>query len=126
MEREAVISDRRSHPRYDVVGLLWGLLELHEHARIVDVGTTGILIETTFRVALDSAQSLGLAVDGQHVTVNARVRHVTAATGNGSLPRYFVGLEFLSTPTSVLQTIERVHISTAHPRETEASATDLT
>ncbi len=38
-------SDRRAHDRYDVIGALWGVLELPEPATIVDVSPDGILLE---------------------------------------------------------------------------------
>ena len=108
------LGDRRSHPRYDVVGALWGLLELSETARICNVSRTGALIDAPFPAALASTHTMKLIVDGEPVDVDARVRHVhrvEADAGNqaaGSGPRYLIGLEFVAPPESVLQSIEQL------------------
>lgn len=101
------LGDRRSQPRFDVVGALWGLLELSEPGRIWNVNSTGALIESPQPAALDSTQTLRVVVDGQPVKVEARVRHVHRADIEPG-PRFLIGLEFISPPTSVLQSIEQL------------------
>ena len=100
------MSDRRSQPRFDVIGTLWGVLELREEARLRNVSSTGILLDSPFPMALDSAQTIRLAVDGQGVSVEARVRHVHPQSDERREPRYVIGLEFIDPPLSVLQSIE--------------------
>ena len=105
--------DRRSHERFDVVGSLWGLLEVSESARICNVSSTGALIDSPLPVALESTQTVRLIVDGEPVTVGGRVRHVRrleSALGITDIdgPRYLIGLEFLSPPGSVVQAIEQM------------------
>src|SRR5262245_7006197 len=109
------LGDRRSRARYDVVGTLWGLLELSDTARIRNVSRTGALIESPFPAALASTHTVTLIVEGESVDVDARVRHVRLVestggkTGEGSEgPRYLIGLEFLSPPESVLRSIEHL------------------
>lgn len=99
------VSDRRTQVRFDVVGALWGQLELEEQTRIRDVSTTGVLIDSSVPAALDSDQTVRVIIDGQPVSVGARVRHVRSEEAIGG-PRYLIGLEFVSPPTSVLQSIE--------------------
>ena len=65
------MSDRRAEPRYDVIGALWGVLELHEEARLRNVSATGVLLDSPVPMALDSAQTIRLEVDGQGITVAA-------------------------------------------------------
>jgi hypothetical protein len=112
---ERPLGDRRSRVRYEVVGPLWGLLEVSETARIRNVSRTGALIETPFPAALASTHSLKLVVDGEHVDVSARVRHVRpveseasgpASPGEG--PRYLIGLEFISPPDSILRSVDHL------------------
>jgi hypothetical protein len=112
------LGDRRSRVRYDVVGTLWGLLELSETARILNVSRTGALIESPFPAALASTHTVKLIVDGESVDVDARVRHVRlveSASGKPSeaseTPRYLIGLEFLSPPESVLRSIDHLEDS---------------
>ena len=106
--------DRRSHERFDVVGSLWGLLEVSESASIRNVSSTGALIDSPLPVALESTQTVRLIVDGEPVTVGGRVRHVRRVESDSTRfpdidgPRYLIGLEFLSPPGSVVQAIEQM------------------
>jgi hypothetical protein len=103
------MTDRRSQPRYDVVGSLWGVLELREEARVLNISTTGALVDSQFPCAVDSTQSVRLDIEGHEVTVDTRVRHVRPDPVSGTEPRYFLGLEFISPPLSVLQSIEQMN-----------------
>jgi hypothetical protein len=47
-------------------------------------------------------------VDGQSVTVDARVRHVRQQSYDSAGPRYAIGLELIEPPMSVLQSIEQL------------------
>jgi hypothetical protein len=102
-------ADRRHGERFDVVGALWGQLELTESAQIRNVSTTGALIDSPLPAALDSSQPLRLVVDGHEVKVEALVRHVRRfTTVERGAPRYLIGLEFSSPPVSVVQSIEQL------------------
>ena len=110
---EPPLGDRRSRVRYDVVGTLWGLLELDEAARIRNVSRTGALIETSFPAALASTHSLKLIVEGAPVDVTGLVRHVRPAEPDPGRPgaqgpRYLIGLEFVSPPDSVLRSVDHL------------------
>jgi hypothetical protein len=102
------VTDRRRQPRYDVIGALWGVLELCDEARLRNVSATGVLLDSPVPMALDSTQTFELAVEGQGVSVDARVRHVTLDRGNRLEPRYVVGLEFVDPPVPVVQSIEQL------------------
>jgi PilZ domain-containing protein len=115
------MSDRRSQPRFDVVGVLWGVLELREEARIRNVSATGALLDSPFPVALDSAQTVRLSIDGQGVAVEARVRHVRPESDGPMDLRYVIGVEFISPPLSVLQSIEQMSGGAPSDAESEIS-----
>ncbi len=102
------MADRRHRERYDVVGALWGQLELTESAQIRNVSTTGALIDSPLPAALDSSQPLRVVVEGHEVSVDAHVRHVRRITASAGAPRYLIGLEFTSPPVSVVQSIEQL------------------
>ena len=111
---ERPLGDRRSRVRYDVVGTLWGVLELSETAKIRNVSRTGALIETPVPAALASTHSLKLIVDGDAVDVDALVRHVRPIEANGSTgetPRYLIGVEFVSPPDSILRSVDHLEES---------------
>src|SRR5262249_3791856 len=97
--------------RYDVIGALWGVLELHEQARLRNVSATGVLLDSPVPMALDSAQTIRLEVDGQTVTVDARVRHVRQQNYDSRGARHAIGLELIEPPTPVLQSIEQLNSS---------------
>ena len=101
-------SDRRQDERFDVLGAMWGVLELSEPARIGNVSLTGALVDSPVPAALDSTQVLHLLVDGQDVKVDAHVRHVRAVPAGKFEERYLIGLEFSSPPTTVIQAIEQL------------------
>src|SRR5436190_12892569 len=101
------MTDRRLQPRYDVVGALWGVLELTEEARIVNISATGALVGSPVPAALDSTQAIRVGVGGHGVTVEARVRHVRPEPGIGAESHYLIGVEFISPPLSVLRAVEQ-------------------
>ncbi len=110
------MSDRRVQVRYDVVGALWGQLELDEQTRVRNVSMTGVLVDSSVAPALDAEQTVRVLVDGQSVTIDARVKHVRPVSEGSGTPRYLVGLEFMSLPISVLQSIEQLAAVPTPPR----------
>jgi hypothetical protein len=101
-------ADRRSAERFDVVGALWGQLELTDSARVCNVSTTGALLDSPRPAALDASQEVRLVVDGLEVAVAAHVRHVHTVEPAPGATRYRIGVEFDSPPLSVVQTIEEL------------------
>lgn len=97
-------TDRRGHDRYDVIGALWGVLELPEPVTIVDVGPDGILLESGISPVLNSAQTIRLLVEGELVSVETTVRHARPVRDG----RYLVGLEFLQVPEAVIGLLEQL------------------
>lgn len=97
-------SGRRAHERFDVVGALWGVLELPQPARIINVSSSGALIDAPVNPVMNSVQTLRLLVMGEYVTVDAEVRHARP-WGAG---RFLIGLEFVAPPVTVLSTIEQL------------------
>jgi PilZ domain len=113
------MTDRRSQPRYDVVGALWGVLELSEEARVLNISATGALIDSPFPCAVYSTQSVQLGVEGHDVTIDSCVRHVHPEPGSGPEPRYLIGVEFISAPISVLQAIEQMGVTARSQTDAE-------
>ena len=105
-------ADRRSAERFDVVGALWGQLELTDSARVCNVSTSGALLDSPRPAALDASQEVRLVVDGLEVAVAAHVRHVHAVGAATGAPRYRIGVEFDAPPLSVVHTIEELMADT--------------
>jgi hypothetical protein len=95
--------DRRGSVRFEVIGHLWGTLELEEPVPVVDIGASGAALSTAAPLAPDSRHVLQLSVAGEVVSVDARVRH--ARPQSSASPRYVVGVEFLDLPGVVAASI---------------------
>ena len=100
------LGDRRGQIRFEVLGTLRGTLELIEAARVVNISAHGALVESPARVALGSLQELLLTVEGRPTKVSARVRRLQQI--NDQRERYLVGLEFLSPPISLTESIAQI------------------
>lgn len=88
-------TDRRTDERFDVLGTLWGVLEIPESAAVVNSSDTGMLVESTACPVLDAVQLARVDVDGVQTTVQSAVRHVRPIDRG----KYLVGLEFVKPPT---------------------------
>jgi hypothetical protein len=84
--------------RFEVVGALWGTLQLTESARLVNINNTGALIESRLALPVEAVQAIRLMVGDEETRVDARVRHVRRTLDSGDTSLYLIGLEFLSPP----------------------------
>jgi hypothetical protein len=101
------LGDRRGRIRLEVVGTLWGTLEVCNAARVVNISRNGALIASPVPAALESTQSVRLMLRGQEITVRARVRHLKQIVGGGEEETHYrIGLEFLDQPPSLLHVLE--------------------
>jgi PilZ domain-containing protein len=106
----AHLGDRRSWARFEVVGPLGGALEYVSQAAIVNINRTGMLIAADVAPPIDSRLILRLLLGGEHVSVDARVRHFRAV-GNDAHSRYLIGFEFLSSSQSLETAIDRIVVA---------------
>lgn len=97
-------ADRRTRMRYEVVGMLRGTLEMAEIVRVQNLSEAGALIETSSPVPIGATQSIQMVLDGHSERVTSKVRHVTAI-GQPTKPRYAVGVEFVSPPEGLAQSV---------------------
>jgi hypothetical protein len=101
-------SDRRQDERFDVVGAMWGVLDLHEPATIANVSTSGALLNSPVALTPNFTQALHLVVDGQDVRLDAAVRHVHTVHDDRGHERYMIGVEFVAPPLPVIHAIEQL------------------
>ena len=95
------LGDRRRRIRLEVVGSLWGVIEVEREAQLLNISRTGALIMSPIPAAVDSLQSVKVTVEGHEVKLAARVRHLQRlGDAGGSEPQYRIGLEFLEAPPS--------------------------
>jgi hypothetical protein len=102
------LGDRRTRVRFEVVGILWGALELSEPARIVNLSDHGALIESKLAVPVDSTQPVHFLVKGNRLVVEARVIHLRRVLEEDDPPRYLIGVEFLTPTLPLLHSISGV------------------
>ena len=100
------LGDRRRRIRLEVVGSLWGALEIERQAQLLNVSRTGALILSPVPAVVDSTQSVTLTVEGHDVKVAARVRHLERVSDAKGEPRYRIGLEFLEAPAVLGHALE--------------------
>lgn len=100
------LGDRRRRIRLEVVGSLWGALEIEREAQLVNVSRTGALILSPVPAVVDSTQSLKFTVEGHEVKIAARVRHLQRVGDAEGEPRYRIGLEFLEAPAVLAHALE--------------------
>jgi hypothetical protein len=106
------LADRRAYVRMEVVGALWGALELAVATQVVNISTSGVLLESPIPAAQESTQPLTLRIDGNELTVTANVRRVEQVNVENSQPRYYIGLEFVAPPLRLLHAIQDLdHLS---------------
>lgn len=114
------LGDRRSRPRFEIVGQLWGSLETQEPLDLVNLSRGGALLEGRVPLAADSVQRLRVRFEDQTLDVQARVRHVATLSRATDGERYLIGLEFLGLQEQVLEHIDRLLAINA--AETSSSA----
>lgn len=101
------LGDRRSRIRLEVVGLLWGTLEVSNQARVINISRNGALIASPMPAVVESSQAVRLVLRGQEITLRTRVKHLRWVAGaGGDDPHYRIGLEFLDQPPSLLKALD--------------------
>ena len=100
------LGDRRRRIRLEVVGSLWGTLEIDRQATLINISRSGALILSPVPAAVDSTQSVKLTIEGHEVKLAARVRHLHLLSHSSNAPQYRIGLEFLEAPEVLIHSLE--------------------
>lgn len=101
------LGDRRSRPRFEIVGQLWGALETVEPLELRDISRGGVLLESRLPLTPDSVHRLRVAFNDFIADVQARVRHVRTVTKPAG-DHYLIGLEFLHVQQAALDRIDEL------------------
>jgi hypothetical protein len=88
------IGDRRVTPRFEIVGDLWGSVDVSASLTVVNLGRGGALLESPVPFAPESVHSVVAVTHEESHEVTLRVRHSTAGQTLGHR-RYLVGVEFV-------------------------------
>jgi PilZ domain len=101
------LGDRRTRPRFDIVGELWGTLETILRLPLKNVGRGGALIHSHVPLPLESVHRLTFVSEGQDMSTQVRVRHVDTNVSADGERTYLVGVEFISATPALQAQIER-------------------
>lgn len=102
------LGDRRSDLRFEIIGQLWGSLEIVEPLPLRNVGRGGALVESRLPLAADSVQPVRFVFQGRTRDLQTRVRHVIPIVGPEGRERYLVGLEFVEPGEETLADLDRL------------------
>jgi hypothetical protein len=97
-------ADRRACVRYEVIGVLRGSLEVAEPARVLNISSSGALLETSTPIAVGSVRPMTLLIEGQSPHVKTCVRRVVEV-GRKPKGSYEIGVEFVSPPEQLTASV---------------------
>jgi hypothetical protein len=115
------IGDRRTKPRFEIVGDLWASVDVTTSMVVHNVGRSGALLECAQSLAPDSTHWVTAITNGQPHLVQIRVRHITPVVNLANEPRFLIGVEFLRLSPAVQDFIVRaIADATQGSRQAEA------
>jgi hypothetical protein len=88
------IGDRRGKPRFEIVGDLWGSVDVSASLAIMNLGRGGALLESASPLVPESVHAVLVAAEDESHKVTLRVRHSTPEE-RGGRRRYLTGVEFV-------------------------------
>jgi hypothetical protein len=100
------IGDRRSKPRFEIVGELWGSVDAGASLAVLNLGRGGALLESSVQLAPGATYSVQVVTDSESHHVTMRVRHSVASVERGH-PGYMVGVEFVDVSAPLGDFLER-------------------
>lgn len=100
------LGDRRSRPRFEIVGELWGTLDTVIGMPLLNVGKGGALVRSSVPLTPQSVHNVAVSCDGQQAPASVQVRHVRPEVGADGRSYYLIGLEFLTMPTALIAQID--------------------
>ena len=90
------LGDRRTKPRFEIVGELWGTLETVLRLPLRNIGIGGALVESHIPLETESVHRLNWKCEGHETAVQIRVRYVRQIDSADGERGYLIGIEFLS------------------------------
>jgi hypothetical protein len=100
------IGDRRGKPRFEIVGDLWGSVDVSATLTVVNLGRGGALLESSVPLVPEAVRAVLVVTDEESHRVTLRVRHSTPDAQTGRR-RYLTGVEFLDVTPALDQFLLR-------------------
>jgi hypothetical protein len=87
--------DRRTHPRFEIVGGLWGTFEMVVALTVINISRGGLLVTCPVQLERDSVHRLTMRRGDLQTAVDVKVCHTQESAGETG-PGFMMGCEFLS------------------------------
>ena len=87
--------DRRSQPRFEIVGGLWGTFEMVLALSVVNISRGGLLVTSPVQLERDSVHRLMMRRGDLQAAVDVKVCRSERAAGEAG-PGFLMGCEFVS------------------------------
>jgi hypothetical protein len=100
------IGDRRDKPRFEIVGDLWGSVDVSASLAVVNLGRGGALLESPVPFAPESMHSVVAVTHEESHRVSLRVRHSTAGEPHGRR-HFLVGVQFVDVSPALEEFLDR-------------------
>ena len=100
------LGDRRGRPRFEIVGDLWGTVDIVVGMPLLNVGRGGLLVQSSVPLTPESVHHVSLSCDGRDTPANVQVRHVRPVAGPDGRNHFLIGLEFLSMSAALIAQID--------------------
>jgi hypothetical protein len=115
------IGDRRAKPRFEIVGELWGSVDVRETLTVLQLGRGGALLESEAAFVPGQGEVVHAVLamaDGQSYPIAVRVRHSAILEHQGRRA-YRVGVEFVDVSPDLDEFLVR-HVALAGSVSAEA------
>lgn len=100
------IGDRRSRPRFEIVGDLWGSVDVGASLNIVNLGRGGALLESPVEFTPESVHSMLAVTADESCAVTVLIRHSAPAERHGRRS-FLLGVQFLDVSAALEQLLNR-------------------
>lgn len=126
---EAVMQERRRHPRHRPERDITGKVKSTMDFRVVDISESGVLVETRLGLPPSTVCELKVAMFGVDFTLKAKVRRCRAQltkTEAGCKVAYHSGLEFVDLDEDRVNGIRQLIFDCCSPSDAQEAAVVVT
>jgi hypothetical protein len=110
---QQTLEERRRSPRYEVSGGEMAIVPFAISVRLLEISTSGVLLQSNQTAIVGSRGRLSLTLEGQPFSAEVEVRRVSTGVDNVGLR---LGATFVNPTTELEQMIERFVQPSSGPR----------
>jgi hypothetical protein len=109
------MGDRRAHLRFEVMGMLSASLLSTETLRVLNLATSGALVEGALPLPPNAEYKMQLVLESHVSEATVKIRRVTEVGRDAGSVRYRIGLEFLAISPEAEEAIQRLVVTNQAP-----------